>query len=525
MADPSDDLFRAIVEASPDLIVLLSMSGEVEYASPSAIRAFGEPEFRHIDDLLSRTSPDEAADLRRSLAELSQRDAALAITLTTDDGPRQLELQIRSQVLAVDVEGVVIFARDATAEHRLRSDLKRQATEDELTSLPNRRALRQLTSQACARAVRNGTSAAFVLIDLDGFKGVNDSLGHPFGDSLLIEVADRLRRHNRDGESVGRIGGDEFAIVLEGITDPDEALLAAERLLECIRVPYAIGQEMLSIDASAGVAIAGPSTEPDQLFRQADIALYEAKHRGRGQVEMFSIEFEQLLADEARFAREIEEGFDKGEFYLVYQPIVSMDTHEAVGFEALMRWNSATLGEVEPLTFIPIAERSGFIVELGSWALEESCRRLHDWSAFNADGMLWMSVNVSARQLRDKRFVDLVRGTLEASAIDSTRLQLEITETAMIEDIVGAAEMLEEIRAMGVRIALDDFGTGYSSMGQLQGLPVDCIKIDRVFLQNAAQSDSARSVLQALMEFGRTLAPQERLGVATGSTVGQEPVA
>ena len=487
--------FEAIIEASPDLVILVTGDGEILYRSEVADRVSPEAVLARILQG-GELSGGGLVDLvgRPQLVELA------------DDGP-VLKVEVRDERRNPDVGAFVVFGRDCTDEEELRKRLERQASLDELTGLPNRRAAEAAVNRAVARARRAGKQMGLGLIDLDGFKGVNDTLGHPFGDRLLAEVGERLRDRVRGAEGVARLGGDEFAIVFEHLEDAGQAVSAVERLLDAVREPYELGDQLLTIGASAGVAVSGACESFDDVFRKADLALYEAKKSEGSTVELFRREFADLLADEARMADAMSEGFAAGEFSLVYQPIVSLETFEPVGVEALMRWSSSALGEVEPATFIPIAERSGLIVDLGSWALEEACRQLREWSDTGSgrEMGLTMSVNVSPRQLCDSRFAQSVGECLERWNVEPSLLQIEVTETSALEDIVGATKVLGEIRALGVQIALDDFGTGYSNLGQLQGLPVDCIKIDQEFLRKAAEHPDARSVLRALIEFGRRL--------------------
>jgi diguanylate cyclase (GGDEF)-like protein len=345
-----------------------------------------------------------------------------------------------------------------------------------------------------------------VLVDLDGFKGVNDTLGHPVGDELLRTVARRLVASTRDGEQVARLGGDEFAVVVENLDPTSGPPAICQRLLDALRAPYELGGEVLAVQASIGLAVAPSGCDSAAVFSQADIALYEAKSLGGNRFVVFESTMQEVLNVTMRLEREMRPAFERGEFHLVYQPILAVDGEELVGFEALMRWSSSLLGPISPVTFIPAAERTGLIIELGRWALGEACSQLVRWRRQRPGSRLWVSVNVSVIQLNEPDFLDLVMAALDASGLEPSALQIEITESVMVRDHESLAVTLDAIRARGVMVALDDFGTGYASMSQLQSLPVDSLKIDRSFIEALNGGDErAANVVQALIQLGDAL--------------------
>ncbi|NNE75198.1 MAG: EAL domain-containing protein [Acidimicrobiales bacterium] len=503
VAAKADLWYRSVLDSSPDFLFVCSTDESVSYVSPSVERVLGEVRLETLDDVLDLLDPDRAVLSRDAVLESQAVIDEYITAVSLGDESATLDVRIRDERANPVVEGIVIFATDVTKEEALRHRLQHQAFIDELTGLPNRRALNDATEAAHARAARAGHTMALILLDLDGFKGVNDTLGHPFGDRLLAEIANRLQAETRSGETVGRLGGDEFAIVVED-RDSFDVERIGRRLLDAIALPIELDGQLLSIGCSAGISVLRGSESPEDMFRFADIALYESKRTGRGSLTVFRDEFEDLLAVEARLTQEIALGFERGEFSVVYQPLVSTSEPIAVGFEALLRWDSSTLGPVSPATFIPIAERSSAILDLGEWVLREACRQLAAWTELT-DRQLSMSVNVSPRQLDDERFLDVVRTVLAETGIAPNCLMLEITESAMMDNIGKITKSLQELRDLGIRVALDDFGTGYSSLAKLQQLPVDCIKIDRTFVANSTTSETSASLLASILDIGRSL--------------------
>ena len=500
--------YQGLIENSPIHLYVVGSDGSIDFVSPSAVESMGW-RVTHVQELLDLLAP---ADLER-----------LRGSLVTQEGPfdRPETVQIRGtsqwyEVTVADhranpvINGLVITGRDVTDRIELETTLRRQAREDELTGLLNRRALNEVIIKALARSARGSTTTALLLIDLDGFKGINDTLGHPVGDALLAMAAERLATMTRVNETVARLGGDEFALVAE-LTETDpigEAERAASRYLEALRAPYTIDGQALTIDASIGIAIAPDTTDSDTLLRYADIALYEAKHAGGSCTRLFAPEMEDLLLVQTRLHRGLEAALDKGEFSLAYQPLISIADGRPTGFEALLRWESPELGKVSPATFIPAAEHSGAICRLGRWVLDEAVRQLTEWQQQFDDDRLTMSVNASVVELVEGGYVTHLAEILDETGLDPSTLQIEVTESVLADDHHVVAEVLEAIRALGVRIALDDFGTGYSSMNQLQKLPIDCLKIDRAFIHSMTDNDRSTSVVHALIELGKALGLQ-----------------
>jgi diguanylate cyclase (GGDEF)-like protein len=384
-------------------------------------------------------------------------------------------------------------------------ELSHLALHDPLTGLPNRALVLDRAKQMLARTARQpGAVAGALYIDIDGFKHVNDNLGHAAGDRLLCVAGERLQRAVREQDTVGRLGGDEFVVLVEATPDQLAPDVLADRLTEALREPVELGDagKLFSVTASIGVA-SGQYATPDELLRDADLALYAAKAAGKDRYALFDASLyadaEGRLALEADLATAVEEE----QLFLLYQPIFDLATQRMVGVEALVRWRHPQRGVVAPGCFIPLAEESRLIVPIGRWVLGEACRQAASWTAEGVG--LGISVNVSAYQLNRREFAEDVRLALERSGIAPSSLTLEITETTLVRDVPAACERLQEVKALGVRVAIDDFGTGYASLSHLQRMPVDVLKIDRSFVAALNDGGQSRELLAAIIGVGQSL--------------------
>jgi diguanylate cyclase (GGDEF)-like protein len=391
---------------------------------------------------------------------------------------------------------IEVHARALEASHRqrdaLEADLRHLAFHDELTGLANRALLHDRVEHALASAPRSGRSVALCFGDLDGFKTVNDTLGHHVGDSVLVRASRLLSSIVRPGDTVARLGGDEFAVLMVDVEDPQAAVDFAHRIVAVLRDAPDFEGSQVGLSISVGVAYAESDTTTEQLLSEADSAMYEAKEQGKNRVEVFKSSMRSRMLERLDLTNGFRWALGRSEFFLQYQPIVSLSDNHLRGFEALVRWSHPSLGEVAPLRFIPIAEETGFIVPLGRWVLVEACEQLAAWKA-ETDELLTLSVNLSRRQLISPHLADEVRTALSLSGIDPRQLILEITESVLMEDPERASQALSELRELGIRIAVDDFGTGYSSLSHLQRFPVDVLKIDKSFIDPLVQSDPGSS--------------------------------
>jgi diguanylate cyclase (GGDEF)-like protein len=353
------------------------------------------------------------------------------------------------------------------------------------------------------------------MLDLDGFKRVNDSLGHPAGDALLRGVAERLLNATRGSDTVARLGGDEFAILLEHTRSRHDVTVVADRILHAVRAPFALGAAEAVVGTSIGIAYGargapgGDDVEArvDAVLRDADLAMYRAKGAGKGRHVFFEPSMHAEAVTRLETEADLRAALARGEFRLAYQPIVALDTGAPVGVEALARWDHPLRGVVAPADFIPVAEETGLIVALGRWVLDEACRQLAAWSAAGggAGAGLAMTVNVSARQLYDPGFVDDVRAALSAAGVDASRLVLELTESVMLDRPDLALERFAALKRLGVTLAIDDFGTGYSALSYLQRFPIDVLKIDKSFVDGLGRGGPQGSLARTIVALGRAL--------------------
>jgi diguanylate cyclase (GGDEF)-like protein len=409
-------------------------------------------------------------------------------------------------VLATARAKALRLVRERTGELSQKTrELSHQALHDTLTGLPNRALVLDRAEQMLARTARQpGMAASALFIDIDGFKHVNDSLGHAAGDQFLRVVAERLRSTARQQDTVGRLGGDEFVALIEcteGEATPDDL---ADRLIEVLREPVELddGRRIFSVTASIGVAVARYAT-PDELLRDADLALYAAKASGKDRYSLFEAGMHADVEGRLELENDLGAALASEQFFLLYQPIFHLPSRELTGVEALIRWRHPQRGVVAPDSFIPLAEETGLIIPIGRWVLEEACRQAAAW---HAGGLtLGISVNVSAYQLGRKAFAEDVLGALTRSGLEPSSLTLEITETTLMRDVPAASERLRDIKALGVRVAIDDFGTGYASLSQLQRMPVDILKIDRSFVAALSDGQQSRELLQAIVGVGQAL--------------------
>lgn len=398
----------------------------------------------------------------------------------------------------------IVLVVDVTDRVRLEQQLRYQAFHDPLTDLANRSLFYDRVHHAQARRARDLTPISVLLIDLDGFKAVNDSFGHACGDEVLVEVARRITRALRPGDTPAHIGGDEFAVLLEGADGP-QACVVGGRILEALRAPFVVATTEIFVTASIGAATMVGASE-GELIRNADVAMYSAKRAGKNCCELFDSSMHSKTRLRLEMFNQLRRAVQHDEFIVEYQPIVRLSDQAVLGVEALVRWSDASRGLIPPSAFIPFAEETGMIVSIGQHVLESACRQVKEWQTTHGAGHLFASVNVSARQLREPDFASVVERTLASTGLDPAHLMLEITETALVDDMAATSEMLSQLRAIGVRIAIDDFGAGYSSLAYLRGLAVDVIKIDRVFIRGLGSDDgSGRELAIAIVRLIDTL--------------------
>jgi diguanylate cyclase (GGDEF)-like protein/PAS domain S-box-containing protein len=502
----------AIAANSSDAVLVLDQNSLIMNDAPLFAALVGSPGSRTRgltpEDFFTPVDPDEttSAFARTLLAPGSIFESEDEVILP--DGRR---IWISSRLVNMlgdpDVAGVVVNMHDATHRKEAEQDLAHHSFHDALTGLPNRALFSDRVEQALRRDRRSRLDPAVIYFDLDSFKGVNDSLGHEAGDHLLCEVSRRLLNAVRTGDAVTRLGADEFAVLIEQSSRPlDEAEEVTRRVLQALEVPIEVESQFVTVSASVGIAVADAESTASSLLRDADVAMYRAKLTGRGRSVVFEPAMRAAAMERLRLETDLVHALVANQFRMEYQPVVSLRTNLVVGFEALLRWDHPDLGIVPPDKFIPIAEDTGLIVQIGRWVLGEACRQAARWrEELPGSGDLSMAVNVSGRQIASPNLVQHVAQSLAASGLAPEALILELTETVLVHEADLAAHRLEELQGLGVRLAVDDFGTGYSSLSYLRQFPFDILKVDKSFVATITDADAIPAIVRGLLELGRTL--------------------
>jgi len=404
-----------------------------------------------------------------------------------------------------ELTGAVVVFRDVSAAHAMAAQMIHSAEHDYLTGLPNRMLLKDRVEQAIMLARRHDTRLAVMYLDLDGFKHINDSLGHPIGDKLLQSVARRLVACGRASDTVSRQGGDEFVVLLSEVLYAEDAVLAASRMLKAVAEVHSIDEHDLHVTTSIGVSIfPEDGADAQTLIQNADTAMYQAKANGRQGYQYFKPEMNARAVERQSLEESLRRALQRDELSLHYQPKINFATGAITGAEALLRWNHATRGMVSPATFIPVAEDCGLIVPIGKWVLRQACAQAQAWVAAGLPPAS-IAVNVSARQFRDGGFLDGLFAILEQTGLDPRLLELELTESVLMTHVETAVEILKTLRESGVQVAVDDFGTGYSSLSYLRKFQIDALKIDQSFVGEITTADSDASIVTAVISMARSL--------------------
>ncbi|HEX2698590.1 MAG TPA: EAL domain-containing protein [Acidimicrobiales bacterium] len=503
--------FRAIAQNAFEVLTVVDASGIIRYQSASILRVLGH----HPEDLIGKPleellAPEDRQSTIRMVTEAAPPPAVPSVFTTRlrrpDGSSCEAEITVSNLLRDDAVRGFVLTSRDISERSALEGQLRQQALHDPLTGLGNRTLFRDRLEHALARAERRPELLAVLMIDLDGFKQVNDSLGHDAGDKLLIEVARRLGDCIRAGDTVARMGGDEFAVLLER-ADVEGPEVVAQRIVYRLHAPVDIDGKAIVTPGSVGVALGSTMTmNAEELLRNADLAMYAAKSKGKGTYELFERQMHAAVLERVELEAELRHALRRHELSLHYQPVVELPSGRISGAEALARWHHPQRGMVSPGEFVPLAEESGLVVDLGRWVLGEACRQAKRFQeAYPTEPPFTMAVNVAARQLTSPWLVDEVRKALAESHLPASSLVLEITEGALMKDASSIVPTLEALRAIGVRLAIDDFGTGWSSLSRLRSFPVDKLKIDQSFISEIAASEDDAPIVAAIVAMAHSL--------------------
>jgi diguanylate cyclase (GGDEF)-like protein len=492
------------MEAAGDCAFRISASGKIRSASRRAKRLLGLPVALEGMPLAALVVDTDGAAVRTAIvdANAAAEPVLVRARLRCAGGPVPFELRIAS---LDDDNALFVVGRDMSVQQALEEHLRHMATHDALTELPNRLLLSDRIRMVVANARRSGQGFAVATIGIDGFKKVNDALGHAIGDAVLRQAATRLRKAMRDSDTLARVGGDEFVVILPGTATEAQIKLVTGRLMATLQSPFELEGHTIHLGASVGVALYPQHAEDDHgLLALADAALSRAKETGRGRALVYSTREQGPPQHDISLEAAMFSAVREGEFLLYYQPIVNARTRLIEGFETLMRWKHPTLGMVPPVRFIPIAETNGLINMLGAWALKAACAQLLQFEEV-AKRELYVSVNISPRQFRNDKFLNVLDDALALSGMPGNKLVLEITEGTLMVDPEHAETILTKMAERRARIAIDDFGTGYSSLAYLKRFPISVLKIDRAFVKDLPAAPKEAAICSAVLDMARHL--------------------
>jgi diguanylate cyclase (GGDEF)-like protein/PAS domain S-box-containing protein len=508
----SEQRFRALVQNTSDIILICSSGGMITYQSSAAETVWGY----HSAELLNAplrelAHPDDQPALQEFLEQVRSvpgTTKSIELQLHGSDGAwRHCDLVLTNLLQDPNIAGLVATARDISERKAFEKQLTHQAFYDSLTGLPNRQLFHDRLNQALARAGRRHGGVDLLFLDLDNFKQINDSLGHQAGDRLLAEAAIRLRACVREENTVARLGGDEFVILLEHLAPDADAVLVAERISEQFTKPFTVEGHDFTVSVSIGIALGNAGQErADFMLRDADVAMYRAKSSGKGCYVIFDTTMGTDILVRVEMENALRQAIRRNELRVHYQPIMILEGGRVAGVEALVRWQHPTRGLILPAEFIPVAEQTGIIVQLGQWVLQEACRQVVEWQKqYPLHSPLTVSVNLSPRQFQQKNLLEEVKRALRETGLPPSSLKLEITESVIMLDVEATITTLTQLKELGVQLAIDDFGTGYSSLSYLKRLPLDVLKIDRSFVNGIGKDREDTAIVRAIISMAKSL--------------------
>jgi diguanylate cyclase (GGDEF)-like protein/PAS domain S-box-containing protein len=500
-----EHMLETIFEAIPDLFFLMKDDGTIiDYHASNTNNLYVSPQ-EFIGKKMANILPEKVANkFKENIAKAIQQEGMISFEydLSLPQGVVYFEARVRH---LTQYNQLVTIIRDITEQYKSAQLIRHQAYFDSLTSLPNRFLALDRLSQMLMEAERNNEQIAVLFLDIDDFKKINDSLGHEIGDKLLIKAANRLQQVLRKEDTVGRLGGDEFIILLKGLTEHHNALSITENLIKTFREPFKIDGRELILTMSIGVAIYPENgINSSNLLRNADTAMYQAKALGRNTYSFFTNEMNIIMQRRFKIEEQMHGALERDEFEIYYQPQFDVKTQNIVGAEALLRWRNKTLGNVAPDEFIPIAEHSGLIVPIGKYVIKQALCFLNEWQNVQQHTFS-ISVNLSPRQFRDASLLDFIKNTLSDMNLRPEHLDLEITEGVLMSGQSYINEALTEINSLGIKLAMDDFGTGYSSLNYLRQYPFDVLKIDRSFIQGITLNKADCNLVKATIVMSHSL--------------------
>lgn len=508
----SESRLRSISDTSPDAIATADSHGKIISWNPAAAELFGfkphEVLGKEIFSLLGEADATRHSDVIQGYfnGQVGSLDGGVQEVAAIRKSGENFAAEISLSGWEMEGERFAIaFMRDISGRRDQEERIRFLAHHDPLTSLPNRTLFNDRLEQAVAIGRRTGLRVAVMLIDLDNFKTVNDTLGHGVGDGLLTEVAKRLSDQARETDTIARLGGDEFAVVLPQIQSPENLSVIAERIITSIGEPMVLDGHEVQVGASIGIAIFPDDAEDiESMIAHADMAMYSAKEDGRNTYRLFVAQMDAEVKDRKKMLDDMRDALNENGFHLVFQPQVDIVSSSVAGSEALLRWRHPVRGDVSPGQFIPVAEQGGIIVGLGDWVIEAACRQVKEFDLMGLSHVR-VAVNISSVQFRRGALVDTTRAILERENVDASRIEYEITESVVMADIEQAVATMKELDTMGIRLSIDDFGTGYSSLSYLRQFPIQKIKIDKSFVQDIEEDAESMKIVHAIMGLGRSL--------------------